>query len=139
MSGYTCASCATHIDTSHVDAEGYCGGSGYAIWRDEKICYPCSGKIELLDMSATGKGMLYLTGAPAQGVGAFGQRFTVSDWPGSFKFDVYGLKHSHHNFAGANGRRDFYFDYEGRVWHGVNIGDMDCARVYRTKRKAGAK
>lgn len=117
-------------------------GTGYATDEDGgRICYSCCADLDRSYMVDNGKhDGLYLVHnrdhkAPAVGMcGSGGAPYYVTNWPGTLKFAVYGVRKSWHNFAGHNGRRDFWFyGPDGFVWHGVNIGDNDLARCRRTK------
>ena len=53
-----------------------------------------------------------------------------SNWPGSFKLPVNDTLKSWHNFAGKNGRTDFWLWFEGKRYHGVQIGhNNECATI----------
>ena len=90
------------IDVHEIDKQG------------RKVCYPCCGKRDSADMSATGRAVLYLTeGGPEEAV--------VSNWPGTLKFRVRYKRVGSHNLAGR--RVDVWFtDSDGREWHGINYG-----------------
>ena len=92
-----------------------------------RICYACCAVNDSAHMVEAGKmGGLYLTQR--------GNRWAVSNWPGSLSFNVLHVKKSWHNFAGKDGRRDCWFNGpDGHVWHFVSIGDMDAGRARRTK------
>lgn len=108
-------------------------GTGYAVdtTTDKLICYACAGKRDAVAMERDGKAVLYLshnhTGKNPSAP------YTVGNWCGTLSFPVYGVRSSFHNFAGRDGRRDFWFTAFGREWHGVNIGDSQIARVRALK------
>jgi len=105
---FVCVDCGQEI--CHVDRLT----TGYGIDRaGNKVCYACCGKRDSVDMSATGRAVLYLTEGPE---GAF-----VSNWPGTLKYHVQYKRVGTHNLAGR--RVDVWFtDSAGRKWHGVNYG-----------------
>ena len=121
QSYFVCCKCHEAIDCT---PEGYFT-PGYGSNRDgsEKTCYACIAKDEAAEMLATGKGFLYINEKTRE----------VSNWPGSLKFHVNRISRSFHNFAGKDGRVDFWFRGLGRDWHGVCIGDQQFSRVYALK------
>lgn len=88
-------------------------------------------------MIETGKACLYLTMPEANRrapLGMINEPATVSNWPGTLKFDVHAgaIKRGHHNIART--RVDVWFrGPDGFTWHGVNIGDNMICRCKRTK------
>lgn len=131
----TCARCKKEI---FCDPQSLATGYGLTTQGD-KHCYACCGEIDLEDMRATGRATLYLS------KGADGWR--VGNWPGTLTRPVYGDARIHgsatvpgprmsrHNFAGNNGRRDFWFTVDGDTWHGVNIGDSQIAHCRRVQER----
>lgn len=104
-------------------------GTGYG-WKDtlpesKPICYDCCAKEDMRIMETGGKhNGLYFNGD------------YVTNWPGTLRIRISSRKYSWHNFAGKNGRVDFWFAFGGYRWHGVNIGkDNMLARCKRTKEK----
>lgn len=97
-------------EKTHVDSLT----TGYGINRaGNKVCYECCGKRDSVDMSATGRAVLYLTNGP--------EGMVVSNWPGTLKFHIQYNRMGAHNLAGR--RVDVWFtDTDGRKWHGVNYG-----------------
>lgn len=99
------------------------GGTGYGVDKDEnKICYSCIGKNEETELSNAKPGdkfILYLCGDE------------VTNWPGSFKRTIRGLRTGRHNMAGK--RYDFYFTVNNNDFHGVQYGDntqiAHCKRI----------
>lgn len=120
-----------HEESPHSDFT-----RGYGIDNEGKtVCYACCAKQDLEMMQATGKITLYFT-QNSKNSG------TVTNWPGSLKFNAHGLKHSNHNLAGRNGRTDFWFvvPNDPNFWHGVQIGhDNTMAHCKRTKEKHNYK
>lgn len=98
-------------------------GTGYArVDGRQLVCYECCARRDEKEMRETGRIVLYFSGDK------------VTNWPGTLQLPVYGVRHSWHNFAGRNGRTDFYFRAFGREWHGVNIGrDNQIARCKAMK------
>ena len=97
-------------------------GTGYGINENgEKICYSCCGKADAEKLEKDG----ILSGYFSDGF--------FTNWPGTFKIKVQGVKKSWHNFAGRNGRRDFWLTYKGQNYHGVNVGNNQCATIRRVK------
>lgn len=125
---FKCAQCG------EIHPLGSPGGfsTGYGYYHDAEpqvpICYKCCGEEDARDMRATGKGFMYLSKNDAG-------KWECTNWPGTLRIPVLNVKHSFHNFAGRNGRADFWFIFDGSVWHGVNIGHGQNARVRRTKER----
>lgn len=109
------------------------GGTGYGCAsRDDSapvICYACCSKRELQSWQSEGKGVAYIVKRE--------DGYHVTDWPGGIDRRVLEYRESFHNFAGRNGRRDFWFTMPNDqfLWHGVNIGWGQIARIRRTKSK----
>ena len=102
-------------------------GTGYGTnEKGEKLCYSCCGEQDKKYLIENGKLSGYLSRDE--------NGFYFGNWPGSFKIRVYGVRYSWHNFAGKNGRRDFWLSYAGENYHGVNIGDNECATIKRVKK-----
>ncbi len=101
---------------------------GYGRTADGKtICFACCAENDKKQLLETGKLSGYISKNDA------GQwRFT--NWPGSLSIPVHSFRFSWHNFAGKNGRMDFWFRFEGANYHGVQIGNNNqIARVKRLK------
>ncbi len=77
-------------------------------------------------------GLLYIFGAGIR-QGAQGR---VGTWDGTYKFPITRQRFSFHNMAGREGRIDLWFNFDGSIWHGVNIGDSEIVHCRRTKRTA---
>ena len=101
--------------------------TGYATNKDgEKICYQCCGELDKKELSETGVLHGYLSKDEAG--------YYFGNWPGTLKIRVYGVRKSWHNFAGKDGRRDFWLQFNGGNYHVLNIGDNECAKVKRCKK-----
>jgi hypothetical protein len=98
-------------------------GTGYAIKGDgRKICYTCAGAEDRRRLLEDGKLVGYFNG----------KEFT--NWPGTLKIPVRGIKVSDHNFAGRKGRTDFWFKLDGKCFWGKQIGqNNEIAYVRRVK------
>ena len=116
----------TKCDCGHMaESDGF--STGYGIDKDgKKICFACCGEQDKQTLIETGKLSGYFSKDEK------GHYF--GNWPGSFKIRVYSVRYSWHNFAGRNGRRDFWLTYNGENYHGVNIGDQECATIKRVKK-----
>ena len=115
----------TQCDCGHI-AKSSGISTGYGTDKDnKKICFKCCGKNDRKELIETGKSFGYLVKK--------GNGWYFTNWPGSFEIRVLSTRQSHHNFAGRNGRTDFWLFFEGHNYHGVNIGDNQCARLKRTK------
>jgi hypothetical protein len=130
-------------------------GAGYAIvtesdGTERRICYDCSAERERAHMREHGKTTLYLVESteelPCECPPAWAahhhpgrqthqvKRFSVTDWPGRLVIklpDGYYPRKGRHNIAGT--RRDVWFTFEGRTWHGVQYGEdtqlLHCRRL----------
>jgi hypothetical protein len=85
-------------------------------------------------MIETGKAVLYLTTTPnmTPAGNRHGDKGTVSNWPGSLKFQTGPVKVGRHNMAGK--RYDVWFrGPDGKDWHGVQYGEntqlCHCRRI----------
>jgi len=116
-------------------------GTGYAQTRDGKtICYACCGKRDRQTMIDTGHSRnlpLYLVTKPDS---AGTPIWEVTNWPGSLRFRVSGMRKGKHNIART--RYDIWFNGpDGFEWHGVQIGEwtqiVNCRRT-KTKFKTAA-
>jgi len=115
----TCTVCKKEI----IREEGGCG-TGYAIDNNgNKICYACCGEADKKTLLETGK------------LSGYYSHLVFTNWPGSFKIKAYYSRDSWHNFAGRNGRTDFWLNFEGKHYHGVHIGhDNECATIRLLKK-----
>lgn len=113
-STFKCQSCHRELPVNES------GGTGYARTRSgKKICYECAGKRETKEISKKSPGskhLFYLTKKDG--------RYVVTNWPGSIKYTVTGVKTGRHNIAGT--RTDVWFkDHDGNEWHGVQMGEYN--------------
>lgn len=142
-----CSECGAELIASGCTAGYGCGDperidghpdapelkTGEYLERSPAVCYTCCGKHDAERMQKDGRITLYLSkAAPGEFSGA---PWKVSNWPDSLRFPVWGVRKSYHNFAGRDGRVDFWFTAFGREWHGVQIGDTQIARCRAVKGK----
>lgn len=124
-----CADCGAHITREPGSI-----GTGYATLTDSgaRICYTCCGKRDRAAMIETGRAVLYLTKSRE------GERapYVVTNWPGTLRFPVYGVRKGRHNIART--RTDAWFNGpDGQQWHAVQLGEFsEIARCRRTKERA---
>lgn len=141
------------LDRGHPESEHSDITRGYGTMMDgTRHCYDCCAKMERDEMISTGRAMLYLVDetprerAPRPHSANYNnlpwRDLAVTDWPGTLRYKVGGRRYSWHNFAGANGRVDFWFirpDENGAdvaVWHGYQIGNYNqIAHCKRTKER----
>jgi hypothetical protein len=102
-------------------------GTGYAVMRREsenevKICYDCCAVNDEKFLLENG----YLHGYFHKDKNG---KCWFTNWPGTFKIWVYSHKKGNHNFAGRNGRTDFWLNFKNNHYWGVNIGDNECAKI----------
>ena len=95
--------------------------TGYGIDANNRhVCFECCGKRDAQTMREKGKYMLYYSSGK------------ITNWPGTLSFTPYFSRESQHNIGGK--RIDFWFMFEGRVWHGYQIGRWnEIAHVRQTK------
>ena len=114
----------------------YCGKTknkleeGCSTEKDgSSVCFQCCGILDQIEMNTKGKIYLYLTEeSNERGI----KKYTVGNWTGSLEIPVYYLKKGKHNW-GIN-RYDFWFIFNGHVWHGVNYGENTLSALCkRTK------
>jgi hypothetical protein len=125
---FVCADCGQ--EKVHVNPDG-CGGTGYGIVREggieKKVCYDCCGKRDRADMAATGRAVLYLTKKDGN--------LVVTNWPGTLVIRVRASSNGCHNLARS--RVDVWFDdFDGREWHGVQLGEN--SQICRCRRSRAA-
>lgn len=116
---FTCSVC--HLNLALQTS----GGTGYAISSEgKKVCYKCVGERDANELKNAKPG----------------DRFThyisngrVINWPGTLDIPVMFSRKSFHNMAGKNGRMDVWFNYEGKHFWGVNVGDNDLLRIKAIK------
>ena len=100
---------------------------GYGTDKDgNRYCYECCAAQDRASMIETGKATLYLS-APKEG-----NKFKITNWPGSLSFAVGHVRTGRHNWAGR--RYDAWFTGpDGKNWHGVQYGDntqiIHCRRI----------
>ena len=101
--------------------------TGYATTPNgSKVCYACCAVREEESMKSTGSACLYLVRAK----NSEGDRYEATNWPGTLRFKC-AVKHGRHNWAGS--RIDAWFrGPDGKIWHGVNIGDNEILRCRAT-------
>lgn len=110
------------------------GGTGYGLDpEDHKICYACCGKKDRERMERGKPMCLYLSrnnkssGSQAQIWDRIHHTTTadmvwhITNWPGTLDIPIYLVKIGRHNIAGV--RRDVWFHYAGKDWHGVQYGN----------------
>lgn len=119
---------------------------------DRAICYACCAVLESETMTAHGRGCVYLTqkewkpGDPWAGhvftrrtmSGERRYTYHVSNWPGTATFRLLGAvrESKGYGFGGSYPVATFSIaGPDGYVWSGRCAGDMQLARVKRTKRK----
>lgn len=142
MSDTNCVLCGEPFKPEHFydEAKTKPVDTGYGVRPDgEKVCFSCCGKTDAEELRTTGRLVGYFTystpginharSAPRdQYVGSP----TFTNWPGTLKISTYThVRVSRNNFGAT--RLDFWFTWEGRTYHGVNIGDNQIARVRRVK------
>jgi len=102
--------------------------TGYGTDPDtkERHCFPCCGVKDKETMVRDGKYYLYLKS------GAY--PWSVSNWPGTLKFNVCANSEGRHNMTGK--RYDVWFNGpDGFIWHGTQYGDnTEVCHVKRTKK-----
>jgi hypothetical protein len=103
---YECIECGV-INYARLSSSGI---GNYAIKDGHKICYECAAKSVKDDMVSTGKACLYYDDA----------KQIVVDFTGLLSFKVLNSRTSHHNRAGV--RYDYWFIFNGYVWHGYTVG-----------------
>lgn len=112
----------TICDCGHtVKSDGL--GTGYGINdKNEKICYQCCADQDKAYLKEHGTLTGYFDG----------KYFT--NWPGSFKLLAQGIKKSWHNFAGRDGRTDYWVYMDGVCYHGVHVGfTHQCSTIRKVK------
>jgi len=130
MNTFICARCKKEkINESNITTGYGTGETG------EKVCFECCGIEDANTLRETGK----LTGYYCNGEDG---KYYFTNWPGTLKLPVYYSRQSWHNFAGKNGRTDFWLKFEGKEFHGVQIGHFSqiaTIKQLKSKIKAGTK
>lgn len=107
----------TTCDRCGSKCEGAGIGSGYGRMADGQIrCYSCCALEDRERMAQDGRIVLYLSrvnGGP--------NGWELTNWPGTLRIPVRCASVGRNNLAGT--RRDVYFAFEGREWHGVQYGE----------------
>ena len=106
----------------HVESEHNPITRGYGIDNDgNKHCYDCCLAIEVAAMRRDKKAILYLI-----------DNNRVTNWIGNLSIKIGTIKKSSHNIA--RNRYDFWFVFDGHVWHGVQYGaNTQIAHCKQTK------
>lgn len=131
----------TCYDCNHLKPIQTQGGTGYALFTDDeegtgpmyKVCYKCCAERDRQWMKDKGVISLYLQHKDKESKHI---PTHVSNWPDTLSFRIRSFRTSWHNFAGSDGRTDVWFEFEGYLWHGVCIGDMDITRCRQTKKRS---
>ena len=102
--------------------------SGYGLDKDNnKICFVCCGendKNTLLNLKPKEKMTLYLVKE--------NNKYFVTNWPGTFKKEIYNFKKGKHNLALE--RIDVWFKLEGLNFHGKQFGNFtQTCHIQKTK------
>lgn len=110
-------------------------GAGYAVDdAGNHYCYDCSAIMEaqaLRDMPVGGKTRLYLIEDTQH------NRWSLQNWTGIISIPIYQVKQGRHNIAGV--RRDFWFDFWGNAYHGVQYGYGDYSQLAMVTRIKGTR
>lgn len=117
----------TDCDCGHVAiSDGFT--TGYGIDKEnKKICFTCCGENDKQELRDNGKFTGYISGTKENG-------FKFTNWPGTLNIPVRYYRFSWHNFAGRNGRMDFWLTFEGQNYHGFQIGyNSQIATIKRNK------
>lgn len=136
-----CSRCRVEIPPLHI-VTILLGPASYGVdSRGHKYCYLCCAHRDIQNMKKVRRISLYLTvvdklqTSSRTAVVGKGTGCEVTNWPGTLRFPVESYSISRHNIGRT--RVDFWFNFEGYVWHGVNIGDGQLSHCRRTKRKVG--
>lgn len=121
MTSFICDKCHEQKTNDSQHTTGYGTND-----KGEKHCYECCAKEDAAYLLEHGKLQGYFVEENKQGY--------FTNWPGSLKIPIYARRVSWHNFAGRNGRTDFWLKYNGQNYHGVQIGhNSQIATIRRTK------
>ena len=126
MENFKCSNCNKTKTTQKN------GGTGYAVdvYTNEKICYECVGELDQQDfdkLKVGEKTILYLS-TNKKGK----SKYKVSNWCDTFSIPIYRIHEGNHNIAGK--RYDFWFDWKGKEFWGVQYGDnTQIAHIKRLK------
>lgn len=117
-----------HVCGKEIISDGI--GTGYGINKDNnKVCYSCCGLQDEKQLIENGSLCGYFHKDREDG------RMYFTNWPGTLKIHVYYTKYSYHNFAGINGRVDFWFTYKNMNFWGYCISPKynEIAHVKKSK------
>lgn len=107
--------------------------TGYAVDEDgNNYCYNCGAIIEsqaLRELPVGGKMHLYLVEDKQH------NRWNLQNWTGKLSIPIYRVKRGRHNIAGV--RRDFWFEFWGNAYHGVQYGYEDYSQLTTVTRIKG--
>lgn len=92
-------------------------------------------QLEVQAMKETGRAVLYLWHTKPEGA-QFSYPSHVGTWASASQERFSITYRKSRNNWGAQ-RTDVWFNFDGSVWHGVNLGDNDIVRVRRTQSKIG--
>ncbi len=131
------------LDCGHEPSEHSDCTTGYGTdAQGKRHCYECCANNDIDAMIRDGRATLYLTGGI--GVTSDGKREvsakkypgTISNWPGSLKFNLFHIRLGYHNIV--RWRYDVWFNGpDGFKWHGVTYGDnTQLCHCKRTKEKS---
>ena len=120
--------------------------TGYGVDKDgNKVCFECCGANDEKTLEETGKLFGYLicdsSGLMTDSAGRASMKRqraiwtgisgTFTNWPGTLRIKTGAIKRSVNNFGAE--RLDFWFTWKGNKYHGVNVGDNQCATVKRVE------
>ena len=121
MKTFLCSRCGETKQNNETFTTGYGVDNSGNI-----VCYECCAKQDVETLENTGKLHGYFTKKD-------GKNF-FTNWPASLSIPVFYTRKSWHNFAGRDGRTDFWLTYNGKNYHGVQIGhNNECATIRKTK------
>jgi hypothetical protein len=119
---FTCSQCGETKEHSSDITTGYARDA-----QDNKICFACCGKNDYaaLENAKVGDKLVYYLSSEEG-------KHTLSNWPGTMVIRLHSVRKGRHNIAGK--RYDFWFDYKGNNFHGVQYGDnTQIAHIKRIK------
>ena len=117
MNQFTCSRCGKTKTNKDKHTTGYATDN-----KGNKICFSCCANVDKEQMIKSGKIVLYLNSRDK----------VVSNWPGTLKIKVDTINKGKHNIAGN--RNDIYFSFNGKKWHGVQLGNnSDICRCKQLK------